>query len=88
MKTPHDQTAKKPGTAEMVETLAAYPAAELAVILIETTRNAVVREGLDSYQKRLLPLTALGNKQSRDRIYRLRLICGLLTANPERKHDE
>lgn len=88
MKTRHDQPHKNLSTAELVETLAAYPAADLAVILVEATRNVVVRLQLDSYQNQLLPLTALSNKPHRERIHRLRLICGLLITNPESKRHE
>jgi len=88
MKTLRDEIPKNLSPTEMVEALAAFPAADLAVILVETTRNVVVRLQLDGYQKQLLPLTAMSNKRHRDRIYRLRLICGLLMTNPESRRYE
>ena len=81
MKTTRDQKPKKLTPAEMVETLAEYPAVDLAVVLTEVSKEFATGVALDRFQQALLPLTVHNNEAYRERIYRLRLICGLLLTN-------
>lgn len=53
---------------------------DLAVLLVEGARAADFLNELDYFQKRLYPLAGLGSAEERERIYHLRLICGLLMA--------
>ncbi len=84
-------TTREMTTEDLVETLSHYPARDLALLLVEASKAKYSSRPigrLDEYQKKILPLAIHGNKQTRERIYRLRLICGLLVTHHESICDE
>lgn len=79
-------TAKAVTADDLIEMLSRYPSRDLALLLVEVARakyNCRAVDMLDAYQKKILPLAVHGNKPTRERIYRLRTICGLLATNYE-----
>lgn len=63
--------------------LMAQDSEDLAVLLVEGARSADLLRALDDFQRRLYPLAGLGTATEREKIYHLRLICGLLMSTVE-----